>query len=267
MGAFAAISGTGGGSLNVPIFDLMLGDENHDISKATSSFVIFINSISTNFAYGKQKRIDYKTAGILLIFSLPMSVIGVIVTNLISDYIQEGKIILIIIFYAFILFLGIRILRKKQNNSEAQMLLNSDEKGIMACKLIDRDGNCFEYAYKLKKVIPFALLGGFASGFFGIGGGTVQVPLMHNLCGMSIHIAVATSGFMVLFNSLVSFITQMILGKVDIIFGLFFAAGTLIGAQIGAKIAKGTSNPKLKKVIGIIFICIAIYKAVSLIFF
>ncbi|MBD3185540.1 TSUP family transporter [Candidatus Bathyarchaeota archaeon] len=269
VGVFAALSGTGGGSLNVPIFDAVLGIP-FDVAQGTSSFVIFINSWSTNLAYYKQKRVDYRSGAILLAFSAPMAIVGALVSWWIASFEQEGvevgKTSLKIVFYIFIIFVGLRMLfKKKADESKQQELLASCEssKYIIPRKVTDCDGTCFEHALNLKKIIPMTILAGFLSGFFGIGGGLVQVPMFNQMCGMSIHLAVATSGFMILFNSFTSTITRISVGNVDLLVGILFSASSVIGAQLGARIAKGTSRPGLKKIIAIILIALSVYKIFS----
>jgi uncharacterized membrane protein YfcA len=104
------------------------------------------------------------------------------------------------------------------------------------------------------------MIAGFLSGFLGIGGGMIMVPAFSIICCMPLHIVVATSGFMLLFNSAVSTTFKFVINRVDAIIGLIFAAGSIFGAQLGAKIAKGTQSKLLKNVISIALIVLSIYK-------
>lgn len=269
IGMFASLSGTGGGVLNVPIFETALLLD-ITVAQGTSSFVIFFNSLSTNFAYGRQKRIDYKTGLLLVVFSAPMAMVGVLVSDAIATGFDLGKLWLIIIFYVFLLFIAIRMLLKKPRNPGGDNTVGNENplsKGrfIMHRRIIDRDGECFEHSFHVAKVIPLAMLGGFVGGFFGLGGGVIQVPMLNGACGMGIHLSVATSGFMIIFNSIISTLTRVQAGQVDFVIGVIYAIGSLFGAQIGAKIAKKASRPRLKKIISIFLMSIAIYKIINII--
>jgi uncharacterized membrane protein YfcA len=133
--------------------------------------------------------------------------------------------------------------------------------------IVDADGKEFRYNYNFSKVIPWACIAGFLSGFLGIGGGMVMVPVFSVLCAMPMHVVVATSAFMLLFNSVVGATTKLLINSVDLVIGLLFAAGSVFGAQVGAKIAKGTANKTLKDVIAIFLAALAAYKLQDTILF
>ncbi|MHA1681745.1 MAG: sulfite exporter TauE/SafE family protein [Promethearchaeota archaeon] len=268
VGIFAALSGTGGGSLNVPILESLFCLP-INIAQGTSSMVIFINSWSTNHAYYKQRRVDYKTGLILVLFSAGMSVVGALASSAIAGMEHSafsGKSFLKLIFYGFIAIIALRMLVKSKNGGRI-----TDEQKITACNdgwiiprtVVDCDQQKFEHHIYLKKVIPLSILAGFLSGFFGIGGGLVQVPMLHQACGMSIHVTVATSAFMIFFNSFLGFLTRGFRNEIDYTVGLIFAFGSVIGAQIGARIAKKTSIPGLKKIISGILIVLSVYKIIT----
>ncbi|MFX0103381.1 MAG: sulfite exporter TauE/SafE family protein [Candidatus Hodarchaeota archaeon] len=268
IGIFSSLSGTGGGVLKVPVFEMILLMD-ITVAQGTSTLVIFVSSIFIIFAYAKQKRIDYKSGLIIVVFSAPMAILGVLVSNSIASGFITGKLILTIIFYIFLVYVGIRMLVKKisiNNHDENGDIIPFEGKFAITRKMVDRDGVCFEHSYKIAKVVPLSLLAGFVSGFFGIGGGAVQVPLLHNVCGMGIHVSVATSGFIIFFNSIVGTISRLSLGQIDLFVGLIYTIAEIVGAFVGAKIAKGTSRPKLKKTFSIMLLAIAAYKIMTLVF-
>ena len=61
----------------------------------------------------------------------------------------------------------------------------------------DKEGNTFIYGYPIWFAIALTFGIGFASGLFGIGGGSMIVPAMIILFLFPPHVAVATSMFMV----------------------------------------------------------------------
>ncbi|MHA1791497.1 MAG: sulfite exporter TauE/SafE family protein [Promethearchaeota archaeon] len=270
VGIFAALSGTGGGTLNVPIFEALIGLP-IDIAQGTSSFVIFINSFSVTSAYSRQKRIDYKIGLMLVVFSAIAAVFGALSSGWIASIKMEGvdvgKQILRFIFYILILVVGFKMLIKKKKDMKKKDAFtnnNFDDNFIMNRKIIDSDGKCFEHVIHLRKVAPLSFLAGFVSGFFGIGGGIVQMPVLVQACEMSVHVAVATSGFMIMFNSLTSMITRAALNSIDFVTGMLYTIGSVIGAQFGARLAKGTPSKRLKLIISIILIALSLYKIATM---
>nr|MDO8083222.1 sulfite exporter TauE/SafE family protein [Candidatus Sigynarchaeum springense] len=266
VGIYASVSGTGGGSLYGPIFESMLFMDVH-IAIGTSLFVVFLNSISTSHAYIRQKRIDYKLSYYLILFSTPFAIAGSILTEAIVTGFDGGKAVMKLIFYAFTLAAGFYMLLKKSDKPAMAPPGACNDRWYFNQCIVDCDGIEFKYAFSFKKVVPWAMLAGFLSGFLGIGGGMVMVPAFTIICAMPAHIVVATSGFMLLFNSLVGTITKIAVDNVAILIGLIFAAGSIFGAQLGAKIAKGTKNKTLKDIISIFLVVLAVYKLVDIMFF
>jgi uncharacterized membrane protein YfcA len=266
VGIYASVSGTGGGSLYGPIFEALFFMDVH-IAIGTSLFVVFLNSISTSHAYMRQKRIDYKLSLYLILFSTPFAIVGSIMTEVIATGFDGGKTVMKLIFYAFTLAAGCYMIAKKSNKPAAPPSSACDDRWYFNQCVVDCDGTEFRYAFSFKRVVPWAMLAGFLSGFLGIGGGMVMVPAFTIICAMPTHIVVATSGFMLLFNSLVGTVTKIAVQNVDIMIGLIFATGSIFGAQLGAKIAKGTKNNTLKNIISAFLVVLAVYKLVDIIFF
>ncbi|NMC06674.1 MAG: sulfite exporter TauE/SafE family protein [Candidatus Lokiarchaeota archaeon] len=266
VGIYASLSGTGGGSLYGPIFEAMLFLDVH-MAIGTSLFVVFINSISTSHAYIRQKRIDYRLSLYLILFSTPFAIVGSIMTEVITTGFVEGKTVMKLVFYAFVLFVGCYMIAKKNDKPSTIPANACNDRWYLNQCLVDCDGTEFKYEFSFKQVIPWAMLAGFLSGFLGIGGGMIMVPAFTIICGMPTHVVVATSGFMLLFNSLVGSITKIAVQNVDIVVGLIFAAGSIFGAQLGAKIAKGTKNNTLKNIVSAFLVMLAVYKLVDIIFF
>ncbi|MHA1371699.1 MAG: sulfite exporter TauE/SafE family protein [Promethearchaeota archaeon] len=270
IGFFAALSGTGGGSLNVPIFDIVLLMP-MPVAIGTSSFTIFLSSLSTNLAYAKQKRIDYRTGLISIISIAPMSILGTLAKGYLGAHVGvTGKTLLGIIFYCFILFVGFYMLRRKKDlvdhpSSTSGSASCQKKRNVLDVVIEDVDGTRFEYKVDLFKIIPLSLLSGFSSGFLGIGGGLVNVPMLHFVCDMPIHVVLATSAFMIMISSFFSTATNLFIGQVDIFVGLMFAAGGLIGVQLGARFAKKQKSRKLKFIIAGILIIVSIVKLILMI--
>lgn len=85
---------------------------------------------------------------------------------------------------------------------------------------------------------------GFISSIFGIGGGIVHVPMMVFILGFPPQIAVATSTFVLFVSAVMGVSSHALLGH--IIWGpaLMIGVGCVVGAQIGARIAK-KSRPRI----------------------
>ncbi|MBD3352286.1 MAG: TSUP family transporter [Candidatus Lokiarchaeota archaeon] len=254
IGLLAALFGIGGGFLLVPTMILIVELDTH-LTVGTSSFVIIFMALSSSIAYARQKRIDYKTTMILMIASLIGSVIGAWATELVS-----GQFILV--SFGIVEALLATILAVKKTPSELENITNiTKNEGkwyILQRHHIDSEETEYNYSANILLAFPFAFLAGFLSSLLGIGGGTLYIQIFVFICGMSIHMAIASSIFTILFSSIASAVTFITMEQVQFTVGIIYAIGVVFGAQLGAYISKKIEAKKLKKLAAIMIIIIAI---------
>ncbi|AHF80210.1 sulfite exporter TauE/SafE family protein [Thermococcus paralvinellae] len=229
IGILAALFGLGGGFLIVPTLNL-LGVEIHHAVGTSSAAVVF-TSLSSALAYSRQKRVHYK-AGLLLAST---AIIGAYIGAWMTSLLNPAQ--LKVIFGATLILVAIRIYRKKTAEPSE-------------VKLEDVKIN-----YKLVPVGGF--FAGIASGLLGVGGGIVNVPFLVWL-GMPIHYAVATSSFAIVFTATSGAIKHYMMGNVEIQWLVLLVPGLIIGAQLGAKIAKRTKASNLKKAFAVVLALLAL---------
>jgi len=89
--------------------------------------------------------------------------------------------------------------------------------------------------------VPFFLcaLVGMLAAIMGVGGGFIMVPMMVYLLRMPPHVAVGTDLFQILFTCAgVTYMQATTNHTVDLVLALLLAAGSTIGAQIGARASR-----------------------------
>jgi hypothetical protein len=100
-------------------------------------------------------------------------------------------------------------------------------------------------------VLLLGILAGVMVGLMGIGGGIVLVPAMVHVLHMDQHLAQGTSLFILLPPIGLGALRQYWkAGNVDLRAGMFCAAGMILGAYLGSKIAVPMSTPMLKGFFG-----------------
>ncbi|MCQ4407125.1 MAG: sulfite exporter TauE/SafE family protein, partial [Sulfolobaceae archaeon] len=109
------------------------------------------------------------------------------------------------------------------------------------------------------KLIPTSFAVGFASGFFGIGGGFLIVPGLLFSTEVCMLKAVGTSLISVGTFGVVASGTYMLQGLVDPLISILYLAGGVAGGYIGAKIASSLPRGTLRKVFAVIIVIVAIY--------
>ena len=247
VGVLAAMVGVGGGIFIVPLLTLIYDFKTPE-AVGTSLAMIIFTSIFSTVSYSRQKRIDYKVGLILSIVTIPGAIVGALTANIINKD-QLG-----LIFGVFLVFVALRMLITynwgKPKSKKTDKLWHR--------KIIDSAGAVFEYYSDLKKGFPPSFFGGFFSGLLGIGGGVVMVPIMHFLMDFPMHLAVATSMFIMIFTSLAGASTHFTLGNVHLEYMILLCIGIIFGTQVGAYVSKRTSGKNLRRIFGIIVILVSI---------
>jgi len=113
---------------------------------------------------------------------------------------------------------------------------------------------------KITLYIILGLVAGTLSGLFGIGGGTILIPALVFLVGLSQHEAQGTTlAIMLLPIGLLAVMKYYKSGHVDLYIAAFICLGFFIGGLIGANIAEGLHSLVLKKAFGVFLLMIATY--------
>lgn len=103
------------------------------------------------------------------------------------------------------------------------------------------------------------LIAGVASGLFGIGGGLIIVPALVTFLRFDQHKAVGTSlAALLLPVALPAVLSYYDAGKLDLGVAVFVAAGLVVGAFIGAKIALGLPAATVKRIYGVFLFIMAL---------
>ena len=95
---------------------------------------------------------------------------------------------------------------------------------------------------------------GFLSGYLGLGGGFLIVPILQAAFGLTMKQASGTSLVSVGILAIPSFITHAFLGNVDWILGLLLIVGSVVGAKLGAKILTHVNDRLLTGLFGVVLV-------------
>ncbi|WP_067243290.1 sulfite exporter TauE/SafE family protein [Microbacterium resistens] len=94
--------------------------------------------------------------------------------------------------------------------------------------------------------IGIGLAAGLLSGLFGVGGGTVIVPLLVLLLGFDQRLAAGTSLAAIVPTATVGVVSYAVSGSVAWMPALLLAAGAVVGAQIGTRLLPRISQTALR---------------------
>ncbi|MCL7385916.1 MAG: sulfite exporter TauE/SafE family protein [Thaumarchaeota archaeon] len=249
-GFLGAMLGLGGGFIIVPALMLLAGfDAHHAIG--TSMAAILFTGFPAAFAYQRQGRLDWKLALVAETTTMPGSFLGAVFTGLIApDPLKT-------IFSIFLIALALSMILRKNSQASGEVIGRGDGVAVWRRVLRDSRGEVFTYSVDLLKLLPASFLAGIVSGFFGVGGGTIKVPVLYHL-GTPIHVAVATSTLMIALTAISGTIGHLLLGHVRLIELFALAPGIIAGTQLGASIARRAKSQMLRIIFSIALIIIAV---------
>lgn len=245
VGIVSSMIGVGGGFLIVPILVLVYAFPTH-LAVGTSAVMIIFTALASTFAYTRQRRIDYKLGLILATGSIPGAALGAYATSFVST--KE----LASLFGVFLIAVAARMLIAPTGEKEQK----KSRTWAWSRSIRDAQGQVFQYEANMLPGLVLSLLAGFSSGFFGVGGGAVMVPVMVLVMTIPMHIAVATSMFIMIFTSLSAASTHILLGNVLAESAIALGTGIVFGTQVGAFTARRLKARSLQKVFAVFLIVI-----------
>jgi uncharacterized membrane protein YfcA len=241
--------GQGGGSTYVPVL-LIAGMAMHEAS-TTSLFMIMLASISATLVFGRKRTVDWK-----LLFSMaPLAVLGSFAGGYIAQWVS-GPVLKTI--FAVVLGVAAFFMFRPATEGRSPKFMP---------KLMLWDRTCGEYQYKISMgvLIPAVALAGFVAGMIGVGGGLFVLPMLVLLFGCPTRIAIGISTTYVGITALPGFLGHLLGGDpFNIWIALPLAAAAFAGARIGPLISLRTSVAKLRTILAIVLIALAVWMVIKL---
>lgn len=230
VGAFGTLIGAGGGFILVPVLLLLYPDTNPETITSISLAVVFFNSLSGSVAYSKLKRIDYKSGLIFAAATIPGSILGVYTNSFIPRNIFNG------IFGVLLVVLSIFLVLKQVNK---KVLEGNLPKTYTTRSITDISGITHVFSFNPISGIIISALVGYVSSLLGIGGGIIHVPVLVHVLNFPVHIATATSQFVLTFMSLSGASVHLLSGTLSkgVLQTIALSLGVIFGAQLGARLS------------------------------
>ena len=217
VGILSGLLGIGGGTVVVPLLRLAFGFPALSAT-ATSLFVIIPTSISGAATHMKQKTCIPALGVAMGAGGALTSVLGVYLSSISPTYLVMAVAGGVIAYSAFSMLKKARA-KKPSMAHESVEVLQFGKKQLVGGFII-------------------GLIAGVISGYVGVGGGFIMVPLMCAWLGASMRRASGTSLIAILILAIPGVIAQTALGNVNYLAGVLLAIGSIPGAVIGARLTK-----------------------------
>jgi uncharacterized membrane protein YfcA len=97
------------------------------------------------------------------------------------------------------------------------------------------------------------------SGLLGIGGGIIHVPVLTQVLNFPVHIATATSHFVVATSTLAASITHAVSGSFTRVGEtVVLSAGAILGAQVGARLSRRIPGALIVRMLAVALAIVAV---------
>jgi uncharacterized protein len=233
VGAYGTLIGAGGGFVLMPLLLLLYPDQNAELLTSISLAVVFFNAVSGSEAYAQMKRIDYRAGLLFSAATIPGAVLGALNTACVPRRLFD--LIFGVLLVAAAIFLGGR---PREGGSSCKPSRLS--RYCAARHMVDVHGTEYEYSFNYLLGMAISIVVGYVSSFLGIGGGIIHVPALSYFLNFPVHIATATSHFILAIMALTGTVVHIATGTFThgVHRTIALAIGVLLGAQIGARLSE-----------------------------
>ncbi|HTC30540.1 MAG TPA: sulfite exporter TauE/SafE family protein [Candidatus Acidoferrum sp.] len=235
---FGSLVGFGGGFISVPILRLT-GHLTPQVVAATSLFMVGVNVAVASFALRKGKRINLRIGWSIGIGGIGGALLGVVALKYVSSSQFD------VLYGVMLLFIAYNMLKPSKPLAIPETAIESD-----------RSQRTSNYEFAL-----MGILVGFSSSLFGIGAGTVAIPLLLWRYKLPAYVAMPTASFIAMVYIWPGVIAQIREARVDWALAIPLAIGAVIGAHFGARYSNRLKSAQLTRIFGVI--CVITFLTLS----
>ncbi|PWH16837.1 MAG: sulfite exporter TauE/SafE family protein [Ardenticatenia bacterium] len=234
-GVLGGLIGTGGCSVMLPIIHFWMGYPSA-VAVGTTLFAVIFTALSGGYGHLIQRNVDVRA----FLWLGGGGILGVLLGSWLFTLLASQAGLLGLILGLIFLWLAIRMIYE----------------GTFRRAGAQREGNVIAGAGWGMAVFGFVV--GIATGIAGVGGGYALVPGLIYLFGAPVYITMGTSLATMIPLAAVGGGIKLAQGFVELSTGLLLAAGTIVGAQVGAAIIKRFKPATLKLIFGLYFLYVAV---------
>jgi uncharacterized membrane protein YfcA len=249
VGFLSGLLGVGGGFLQSPLL-ILLGIP-ATVATASGATAIVATSSSGTAAHVRLGHVDWKLALVIVPGGLLGGSVGVYIIRILR-ILGEAD---VVITAAYIVLLGTvggcMFVHNLRSLRRPGQVARKTHEGRGIGRLLARLPAQVTFPrseVRHSVVVPFAMgaLVGTLTAIMGVGGGFLMVPMMVYVLGMRPHLAVGTDLCQILLTcSGVAFLQATENRTVDVVLVLLLAAGSAIGAQVGARLSRRMRGEQL----------------------
>ena len=264
VGIVVGALGAGGGILAVPVLVFLLGMPPH-AATASSLVIVLITALASLPHHARQRNVEWRSG---LVFA-GVSVVGAVLGSRLSALVPPD--VLLTLFGVMLAVVAAAMLRRGRRTRRTE---DAEAAALGTAPLADGDAPIASHddpvldqpgpdtvetadglhhhhgepdlpfapaaspSPRLRYVIAAASLTGFLTGFFGVGGGFIVVPMLVIALGLAMRRASGTSLLVMIIATATSLLARLGTDvQVDWATTLVFAAGSAVGGVLGGPLS------------------------------
>ena len=258
IGVFSGLLGIGGGTVMVPVLRLIFGLSAY-AATATSLFAIIPTSLSGAATHLRNKTCVPKLGLVLGLGGAVTSALGVYLGSISPSW------AIMLVAAVIILYSAYNMLKKALKIPSGKAAASDRAAGVAGRPATAGAASAGAAAVPVTAEAPeeskpvfvlgrrelvggvlIGLVAELASGYVGVGGGFIMVPLMTSWLGVPMRYASGTSLIAIIILCVPGVAEQMMLGNVDYFAGILLVLGSIPGAAVGAKLVKKVPERTLR---------------------
>ncbi len=279
IGVLSGLLGVGGGTIMVPVFRLLL-QMSPLASTATSLFTVVPTSAAGAVTHWRNKTCLVPIGIAAGLGGALMSPLGVRLAAISPAWLVMLAAAVVIMWSAYKMFS--KALKKParaagestESTSSAAATISTASTGSktsgVATTSTSSTASKIETSVprqftknELFKAVLIGLAAGLASGYVGVGGGFLMVPLFITIYQCSMHEASGTSLVAVMILAIPGIVQQGLYGNIDYLVGICIAIGSIPGGIVGARLSKRVPERQLRLIFGCFLLVAAVLLVVN----
>ncbi|CAN5147101.1 sulfite exporter TauE/SafE family protein [soil metagenome] len=268
VGLLSGMFGVGGGFLTTPL--LIFYGIPPTVAAASAASQVTGASVSGVFTHLSRNTVDVRMGTVMVAGGIVGALLGAVLFRLLQKLGQIDTAIAIL----YVVMLGSIGLLMAKESIQAILVMRGGARPPARKRrhhplvaALPMRWRFYRSGLYISPLAPF-LLGvgtGILTMLLGVGGGFIMVPAMLYLLGMTTQVVVGTSLFQILFVTMATTMVHSLTTKaVDLVLAFLLLIGSVVGAQVGARISMSMRPEYLRVVLAFIVLVVAIRMALGL---
>jgi len=254
-GVLSGAFGIGGGIVTTPAVRLIMGAPAL-IAVGTPLPVIIPSAITGAISYHRRGLTDVRAGAVLGASGATTAVLGAMLAT------KVGGTVVLLGTAALILYAAIDTIMQVVRPTPSEASPEPDSSRADPERRAHPEPGAARRLRRTPALVAIGVLTGLYSGFFGLGGGFVLVPMLTRWMRFPIKRAIATSLVAVALLAVPGTITHAVLGNIDWILTAGLVVGVVPGAFLGARITQRASDDRIRIAFAVMLIAVALWLAV-----